>query len=106
MLMQTMLNDTKKSIEWSMDGMPGRPPTVYKCAPGKTVDVPAAYVKSGAIARFAPGLVPAPEDPKAAEKEAKAKAKAEKAFKDAAAKEVKAKASALKAAEGKAAEGK
>jgi hypothetical protein len=60
MLKTTMLNPTDKPIEWAMAGMPGRPPTVYKCPPGKTVEVPKPYVDSGAIAKLAPGLVPAP----------------------------------------------
>jgi len=67
----TMVNPTKQTVKFSMDGVPGTPTTHYAVDPGDTVELLQAYVDSGCIGKIAAGLVPAstytaPPAPKAA----------------------------------------
>lgn len=89
MEMTTMLNKTALPVEFSMDGYPGRPPTVYKAKGGGTVDVPTKYINSGVVAQLCPALVVAPEDPEALEAAQKATKKAAAEAKKVAAKAAK-----------------
>ena len=55
----TMRNTGETPVSLRIDGRPGDEPLLIAVAPGDVCDVPAAYVRSGHVARVAPGLKPA-----------------------------------------------
>lgn len=72
-----MHNPTGSNVEFTFDGNPaaGSRPQHYVVPPGRAVEVPLAYVQSGAMAKIAPGLIHGPppnSKPQAAPKPAPA----------------------------------